>query len=163
MPKACAPLWSVVGWSPAVANGVLYVARVAHTFEVRAYDAAGVTKCGGSPKTCAPLWVGDTGINPDVLPAVTSWVAALDSKDPNYERWMLEGLWTTWGQNRVDEALLHRLMDAKDYRVRAACVVSTTGVWPDTVTLSSSAPTPSCTLMLATKSAGRFTASRLTC
>jgi len=35
---------------------------------------------------------------------------------------MLEGLWATWGQNQVNEALLHRLMDAKDYRVRAACV-----------------------------------------
>jgi len=58
----------------------------------------------------------------EVLPAVTSWVASLDATDPNYERWMLEGLWATWGQNRVDEALLHRLMDAKDYRVRAACV-----------------------------------------
>ncbi len=58
----------------------------------------------------------------EVLPAVTSWVASLDSKDPNAERWMLEGLWATWGQNRVDEALLRRLMDSKDYRVRAACV-----------------------------------------
>lgn len=58
----------------------------------------------------------------EVLPAVTSWVAGLDAKDASYERWMLEGLWATWGQNHVDEGLLHRLMDAKDYRVRAACV-----------------------------------------
>jgi putative heme-binding domain-containing protein len=58
----------------------------------------------------------------EVLPAVVSWVASLDAKDPNHERWMLEGLWATWGQNRLDEALLQRLMDAKDYRVRAACV-----------------------------------------
>ncbi|HEV3029552.1 MAG TPA: PVC-type heme-binding CxxCH protein, partial [Planctomycetota bacterium] len=58
----------------------------------------------------------------EVLPAVKSWVAALDANDPNHERWMLEGLWATWGQNQVNEALLHRLMDAKDYRVRAACV-----------------------------------------
>ena len=58
----------------------------------------------------------------EVLPAVTSWVASLDAKDSNYERWMLEGLWATWGQNQVNEALLGRLMDAKDYRVRAACV-----------------------------------------
>ncbi|MBV8881045.1 MAG: c-type cytochrome [Planctomycetaceae bacterium] len=58
----------------------------------------------------------------EVLPAVTTWVASLDANDPNYERWVLEGLWATWGQNRVDEGLLHRLMDAKDYRVRAACV-----------------------------------------
>jgi putative heme-binding domain-containing protein len=58
----------------------------------------------------------------EVLPAVAKWVASLDAKDPNTERWMLEGLWATWGQNHVDEALLHRLMDAMDYRVRAACV-----------------------------------------
>ncbi|MBI3855892.1 MAG: c-type cytochrome [Planctomycetes bacterium] len=58
----------------------------------------------------------------EVLPAVAKWVAGLDSKDPNAERWMLEGLWATWGQNHVDEALLRRLMDSKDYRVRAACV-----------------------------------------
>jgi putative heme-binding domain-containing protein len=58
----------------------------------------------------------------EVLPAVTKWVASLDANDPNYERWTLEGLWATWGQNHVDEALLRRLMDAKDFRVRAACV-----------------------------------------
>jgi len=58
----------------------------------------------------------------EVLPAVTKWVASLDSKDPDHERWMLEGLWATWGQDHVDETLLHRLMDAKDYHVRAACV-----------------------------------------
>jgi putative heme-binding domain-containing protein len=58
----------------------------------------------------------------EVLPAVTKWVAGLDAKDPNADRWMLEALWATWGQNRVDEALLRRLMDSKDYRVRAACV-----------------------------------------
>jgi putative heme-binding domain-containing protein len=58
----------------------------------------------------------------EVLPAVMKWVASLDANDPNAERWMLEGLWATWGQNQVDEALLKRLMDAKDYRVRAGCV-----------------------------------------
>jgi putative heme-binding domain-containing protein len=58
----------------------------------------------------------------EVVPAVAKWVASLDANDPNYEHWMLEGLWATWGQNHVDEVLLRRLMDAKDFRVRAACV-----------------------------------------
>jgi putative heme-binding domain-containing protein len=58
----------------------------------------------------------------EVLPALAKWVAGLDASDPNYEHELLEALWTTWGLNRVDEALLRRLMDSKDYRVRAACV-----------------------------------------
>jgi putative heme-binding domain-containing protein len=58
----------------------------------------------------------------EVLPALAKWTAALDTSDPNYEHHLLEALWTTWGLNRVDEALLRRLMDSKDYRVRAACV-----------------------------------------
>src|SRR5436190_8231485 len=63
------------------------------------------------------------GRKPDeVLAALTKWVTALDANDPNVEHHLLEALWTTWGLNRVDEALLRRLMDSKDYRVRAACV-----------------------------------------
>jgi len=58
----------------------------------------------------------------EVLPALAKWVAALDANDPNVEHHLLEALWTTWGLNRVDEALLHRLMDSKDFHVRAACV-----------------------------------------
>ncbi len=58
----------------------------------------------------------------EVLPAVKSWVAALDKQDPNYEQYLLEGLWVTWGQNRVDQALLETALGANDYRVRAAAV-----------------------------------------
>jgi len=58
----------------------------------------------------------------EVLPALAKWTAALDPKDANVEHQLLEALWLTWGLNRVDENLLHRLMDSKDFRVRAACV-----------------------------------------
>jgi putative heme-binding domain-containing protein len=58
----------------------------------------------------------------EVLPAVAKWVAGLDAKDPAFERLQLEALWVTWGQNRVDEALLKKVMESKDYHARAAAV-----------------------------------------
>jgi mono/diheme cytochrome c family protein/glucose/arabinose dehydrogenase len=58
----------------------------------------------------------------EVLPAVKTWVAALDKSDAQYEHFVLEGLWTTWGMNQVDEALLRQLLGAKDFRARAAAV-----------------------------------------
>ncbi len=57
-----------------------------------------------------------------VLAALTAWVAGLDRKDPRYEHHLLEGLWVSWGLNRVDQKLLKQLLKAKDYRVRAAAV-----------------------------------------
>ncbi len=58
----------------------------------------------------------------EVLPALKTWVAALDKTAPQYEQLLLEALWVSWGQNKVDQPLLNRLMQAKDYRVRAAAV-----------------------------------------
>ena len=58
----------------------------------------------------------------EVLPALKSWVAALDKTAPQYEQLLLEALWVSWGQNKVDQPLLNRLLQAKDYRVRAAAV-----------------------------------------
>ncbi|MEX0747576.1 MAG: PVC-type heme-binding CxxCH protein, partial [Rhodothermales bacterium] len=58
----------------------------------------------------------------DVLPELEEWVAALDEADPRYEHHLLEALWVTWGLNEIDETLLRRLLDADDYRVRAAAV-----------------------------------------
>ncbi|MBU6178777.1 MAG: dehydrogenase, partial [Verrucomicrobia bacterium] len=57
-----------------------------------------------------------------VLPAVKTWVAGLDKKDPDYERLRLEALWVTWGMNAVDEALLRELLASPDFHVRAAAV-----------------------------------------
>jgi mono/diheme cytochrome c family protein len=58
----------------------------------------------------------------EVLPKLKAWVASLDKSDPKYEHHLLEGLWVTWGMNRVDEKLLRRLLQANDYRARAAAV-----------------------------------------
>lgn len=57
-----------------------------------------------------------------VLAKVTKWTAGLDKNDPRYEHHLLEGLWVTWGLNKVDQKLLRQLLKAKDYHVRAAAV-----------------------------------------
>jgi mono/diheme cytochrome c family protein/glucose/arabinose dehydrogenase len=51
-----------------------------------------------------------------------AWVAGLDKNDKDYEHNLLEGLWVSWGQNRVNEGLLKQLLQAKDFRARAAAV-----------------------------------------
>src|SRR5690606_8545613 len=58
----------------------------------------------------------------EVLAHLRTWVEKLDKNDPRYEHHLLEGLWVSWGMNRVDHPLLHRLLQAHDYRVRAAAV-----------------------------------------
>jgi outer membrane protein assembly factor BamB len=45
---------------PVVANGVVYVASDSFPFAVKAFDARGVERCSGTPKTCSPLWSGTT-------------------------------------------------------------------------------------------------------
>lgn len=57
-----------------------------------------------------------------VLSAVTNWVANLDESDPRYEHHLTEAMWATWGMNQVDESLVRRLLQAKDYRARTAAV-----------------------------------------
>jgi mono/diheme cytochrome c family protein len=58
----------------------------------------------------------------DVLSHLKTWVARLDKKDPKYEHHLLEALWVSWGLNKVDEKLLRQLLQATDYRARAAAV-----------------------------------------
>ncbi len=57
-----------------------------------------------------------------VVSAVKEWTESLDKSDSAYEQWLLEGLWTTWGMNRVDTKLLKDLLNAEDFRVRSAAV-----------------------------------------
>ena len=88
-PKTCIPLWTAkagdplyypIVSSPAVANGVVYIGS--YNGKLYAFDAAGVTGCGGSPKTCSPLWTGATGGNIDVSsPAVANGVVYIGSLD----------------------------------------------------------------------------------
>lgn len=70
IPKVCAPLWtalttpvvSAIGIAtPLVVNGLVFVGTGVGSGFVHAYDAAGVTNCTGSPKSCTPLWSGDAG------------------------------------------------------------------------------------------------------
>jgi mono/diheme cytochrome c family protein/glucose/arabinose dehydrogenase len=58
----------------------------------------------------------------DVLPKLDKWLSALDKNDPQYEHYQLEGLWVSWGLNKVHQPLLKQLLKAKDYRIRAAAV-----------------------------------------
>lgn len=58
----------------------------------------------------------------EVLAHLKTWVAGLDKNDSTCEHNLLEGLWVSWGLNRVDQPLLHQLLQAKDYRARAAAV-----------------------------------------
>ena len=57
-----------------------------------------------------------------VLAGLNTWVAGLDKNDPRYEHHLLEGLWVSWGMNKVDQKLLRQLLRAKDYHARAAAV-----------------------------------------
>ena len=58
----------------------------------------------------------------EVLPKLTAWVAGLNKSDAEYEHHLLEGLWVSWGMNKIDQKLLRQLLKTKDYRVRAAAV-----------------------------------------
>ncbi|CAG5004108.1 hypothetical protein DYBT9275_03300 [Dyadobacter sp. CECT 9275] len=57
-----------------------------------------------------------------VLTKLKKWVAGLDKNDPRYEHHLLEGLWVSWGMNKVDQPLLRQVLKAKDYHARAAAV-----------------------------------------
>ncbi len=58
----------------------------------------------------------------DVFNKLQIWLKNLDKKDANSERYQLEGLWVSWGINKIDENLLQTLLKSKDERVRAAAV-----------------------------------------
>ncbi|PHN03379.1 PVC-type heme-binding CxxCH protein [Flavilitoribacter nigricans] len=58
----------------------------------------------------------------EVLHSLRKWVDNLDRNDPQYEHHMLEGMWVSWGLNRIEPSLLKRLLKSDDYRVRASAV-----------------------------------------
>ena len=58
----------------------------------------------------------------EVFNKLQNWLKNLDTKDVNYERQQLEGLWVSWGINKIDEKLLKTLLKSNDERVRAAAV-----------------------------------------
>ena len=58
----------------------------------------------------------------EVLEKIKPWVANLDKNDVQYEHQVLEALWVTWGLNKLDADLLNQVLNAKDFRARAAAV-----------------------------------------
>ncbi len=58
----------------------------------------------------------------EVMTALNKWTASLDKKHPDYERFVLEGLWVSWGMNAVSRELLEASLKAKNYKVRTAAV-----------------------------------------
>ncbi|SKA45585.1 putative membrane-bound dehydrogenase domain-containing protein [Chitinophaga eiseniae] len=58
----------------------------------------------------------------EVLAKLKTWVANLDKNDPEYDHHLLEGLWVSWGMDKVDRDLLKQVLKAKDYHARAAAV-----------------------------------------
>ncbi|MEJ7768662.1 MAG: PVC-type heme-binding CxxCH protein [Chitinophagaceae bacterium] len=58
----------------------------------------------------------------EVISHLNTWVLNLDKKEAKYEHNLLEALWVSWGLNKVNEKLLRRLLQAKDFRARAAAV-----------------------------------------
>jgi putative heme-binding domain-containing protein len=55
-----------------------------------------------------------------VMSALGHWLERLDRKDPAFEHHLLEALWLHQSHNRVDVALLRRVLGAKEFRARAA-------------------------------------------
>lgn len=62
-----------------------------------------------------------SGRNTDqVMTALDAWVAGLDSQDAGYAHQLTEALWVHQWHNRVDEALLARVLSSPDPLARAA-------------------------------------------
>ena len=58
----------------------------------------------------------------EVLVKLKGWIEGLDKNNSRYEHHILEGLWVSWGLNKIDENLLKQMLTAKDFRARAAAV-----------------------------------------
>jgi mono/diheme cytochrome c family protein len=58
----------------------------------------------------------------EVLAGLHRWLGGLSAADPQLERHQLEGLWVSWGLDRVEVGLLNKLLQANDHRVRSAAV-----------------------------------------
>ncbi len=56
----------------------------------------------------------------DVMAALRTWVAGLDASDTNHQHHLMEALWVHQWHNRVDEALLNRMLTSPDPWARAA-------------------------------------------
>ena len=74
-----APLGSTTSSSPSIGNGVVYVGSDDH--QLTAFDGAGIIKCSGTPKVCAPLWTISTDGAVRSTPAVSNGMVYVGSDD----------------------------------------------------------------------------------
>jgi HEAT repeat protein len=58
----------------------------------------------------------------EVVAALVTWVQGLNAADADYEHNLLEALWVYQHHDVVEPTLLARLLEAKDFRARAAAV-----------------------------------------
>jgi len=58
----------------------------------------------------------------DVMKEISTWVGELNRDDQHYEHHLLEALWVSWGLNQVNYQLLNQLLNAQDFKARAAAV-----------------------------------------
>lgn len=56
----------------------------------------------------------------ELMTEVKSWIAGLDSKDPEYQHHLLEALWLHQQHDVVDQKFLEQMLRSPDYRARAA-------------------------------------------
>ena len=56
----------------------------------------------------------------DVMAALTTWISRQDKSSPQYEHLMLEALWVQQWHNRVDQALLKRMLRSSEPWARVA-------------------------------------------
>ena len=56
----------------------------------------------------------------EVMDATRAWVADLDKNDPNYEEYLREALFVSWGADLLDTDILDAATQARDPRLRAA-------------------------------------------
>lgn len=68
-----------------------------------------------------------------VMAALQTWIDALDQKDTRYQHHLTEALWLHQWHNRVDEALLNRMLQSPDPLARAAAT-RVLCYWRDRVT-----------------------------
>lgn len=58
----------------------------------------------------------------EVVAQLTKWVAGLNIEDERYDHHLVEGLWVSWGLNRLDKNILHQVLKSRDFHARAAGV-----------------------------------------
>ena len=66
---------------------------------------------------------------PDVLKAIKSWTAKLDTNDANREQYLCEALWIQQSHHAVDIALLKQLLQANSFQARAAATRALADEW----------------------------------